>query len=206
MTAYAPETPDLLTLDPEAQDLLFREARTANTFTDEPVTHAQVQAIYDLIKWAPTAMNAQPLRMVLLESAESRARLLPLMGEGNRAKTETAPMTVLLAADTSFHEELPRTFPHATGLKDMFEDNAAARQRTARLNSSLQVGYFILGARAAGLAAGPMTGFDVDAVSAEFFPDGDHEVLVVVNLGHPGEGAWMQRLPRLDFDEVVTAL
>ncbi|MFF0136381.1 nitroreductase family protein, partial [Streptomyces sp. NPDC005227] len=29
-----------LVLDPTAQDLLFREARTANTFTDEPVTDA----------------------------------------------------------------------------------------------------------------------------------------------------------------------
>src|SRR3954470_8988490 len=29
---------DSLFLAPEAQDLLFREARTANTFTDEPVT------------------------------------------------------------------------------------------------------------------------------------------------------------------------
>lgn len=203
---YASDTSDLLTLDPEAQDLLFRDARTANTFTDEPVTREQVQAIYDLVKWAPTAMNAQPLRMTLLESAESRARLLPLLGEGNRAKTETAPLTVILAADTSFHEELPRTFPHAAGLKDMFEANEDGRRAAARLNSGLQVGYFILGARAAGLAAGPMTGFDAAGVSAEFFPGGEHEVLVVVNLGHPGEHAWMQRLPRLDFDEVVTAL
>lgn len=206
MTAYASETTDLLTLDRAAQDQLFRGARTANAFTDEPVTREQVQSIYDLIKWAPTAMNAQPLRIVLLESAESRARLLPLMGEGNRAKTESAPLTVILAADISFHEELPRTFPHAEGLKDTLAGNLDGRLRTARLNSSLQVGYFILGARAAGLAAGPMTGFDVDAVSAEFFPEGEHEAMVVVNLGHAGENAWRERLPRLDFDEVVTTL
>ena len=33
-----------LALDAAAQDLLFREAQTANTFTDEPVTDEQVQA------------------------------------------------------------------------------------------------------------------------------------------------------------------
>lgn len=206
MTAYAPETTDLLALHPEAQDLLFRDARTANTFTDEPVSREQVQAIYDLIKWAPTAMNAQPLRLVLLESAAARARLLPHLGEGNRAKTESAPMTVILAADTAFHEELPRTFPHAEGLKDMFEANEEGRRGAAHLNGGLQVGYFILGARAAGLAAGPMTGFDAAGINAEFFPEGAHEVQVVVNLGHPGENAWLQRLPRLDFEEVGTAL
>ena len=38
----------------EAQDLLFREAHTANAFTDEPVTDAQMRAVYDLVKWGPT--------------------------------------------------------------------------------------------------------------------------------------------------------
>ena len=55
-----------LALSDEAQDLLFREARTANTFTDEPVSDNQVPAIYDLVKYAPTSMNQQPLRIVLV--------------------------------------------------------------------------------------------------------------------------------------------
>ena len=41
------ETAKAFALAPDAQDLLFREARTANTFTDEPVSDEQVQAIYD---------------------------------------------------------------------------------------------------------------------------------------------------------------
>ena len=28
----------------------------------------------------------------------------------------------------------------------------------------------------------------------------------VVNIGRPAEGAWMDRLPRLDYDEVVTSV
>jgi nitroreductase len=39
-----------LVLDKQAQDLLFRDARTANSFSDEPVTDEQIQAIYDLVK------------------------------------------------------------------------------------------------------------------------------------------------------------
>lgn len=42
---------DALVLSADAQDLLFREARTANTFTDEPVTDEQVAAIYELTKF-----------------------------------------------------------------------------------------------------------------------------------------------------------
>ena len=40
----------LLELEKDAQDLLFRSARTANAFTDEPVTDEQVRAIHDLVK------------------------------------------------------------------------------------------------------------------------------------------------------------
>lgn len=192
-----------LTLSPEAQDLLFRDARTANTFTDEPVTDEQVAAIYDLVKYAPTAMNAQPLRIVLVRDGEPRERLLKHMADGNRDKTASAPLVAVLAADTDFHEHLPRTFPHFPGAKDLFADDAA-REEAARFNAALQAGYFILGVRAAGLAAGPMGGFDAAGLDADLLAGTTLQSLVVVNIGHPAENAWSDRLPRLDHAEVVT--
>jgi nitroreductase len=200
------EFAEVLELPREAQDLLFRSARTANTFTAEPVTDAQVQAIYELVKWAPTSMNNQPLRVVLVRSPQARADLVARMSGGNQAKTDSAPLVAVLAADVDFHDELPRTFPHFPGARDLFAGDDSARERTAELNATLQIAYFIIGVRAAGLAAGPMTGFDADAVSREFFPDGRHRALVVVNIGHPAEDAWQGRLPRLDYDDVVTTV
>ena len=191
-----------LALSPDAQALLFREARTANTFTDEPVTDEQVAAIYDLVKYGPTAMNAQPLRIVLVRQGETRDRLLKVMADGNRDKTADAPLVAILAADLDFHENLPRTFPHFPGAKDAFAD-PNGREQAAKFNATLQIGYFLVGVRAAGLAAGPMGGFDAEALDAEFFPGTSLRSLLVVNLGHPGENAWFDRLPRLDHDEVV---
>lgn len=195
-----------LVLDKAAQDLLFREARTANAFTDEPVTDEQVRAIYDLVKYAPTAMNAQPLRVLLVRGAEARERLVGHMSEGNRAKTAAAPLVAVLAYDVDFHEELPKTFPHAPGAKDGFDGDEAVRQKVGSFNASLQVGYFILGVRAAGLAAGPMAGFDAAGIDGEFFGDGAHRTLAVVNIGRPGPDAWFARSPRLEFEEVVTTV
>ncbi|MER7787394.1 malonic semialdehyde reductase [Streptomyces sp. NPDC097640] len=192
-----------LALDPTAQDLLFREAHTANTFTDEPVSDEQVQAIYDLIKYAPTAFNQSPLRVVLVRSAEARERLVPHMSEGNRAKTATAPLVAILAADNEFHEELPTLFPAFPQAKDLFFAERAAREQAAAMNASLQAGYFILGIRAAGLAAGPMTGFDPAGVRKEFLDD-DHTPLMIINIGKPGDNASFPRGPRLSYDEVVT--
>jgi nitroreductase len=194
-----------LELSVDAQNLLFREAHTANAFADKPVSDEQMRAIYELSKWGPTAMNSQPLRVVLVRSAEARERLVAHMSDGNKAKTLAAPLVAVLAADNDFHDEFHKTFPAFPGARDAFAD-PEARAVSARLSAGLQVGYFIVGVRAAGLAAGPMGGFDADAVSREFFPDGSHQALLVVNIGQPSETAFRPRQPRLDFDEVVTTV
>ncbi|MER7945921.1 malonic semialdehyde reductase [Streptomyces sp. NPDC096079] len=194
-----------LALDAVAQDLLFREARTANTFTDEPVTDEQIQAIYELVKYGPTAFNQSPLRVTLVRSPEARERLVKHMAEGNQAKTASAPLVAILSADNEFHEELPALLPHFPQAKDMFFSERPVREGSALLNAALQAAYFIVGVRAAGLAAGPMTGLDFAGVQKEFLDD-DHTPLMVVNIGKPGEDAWFPRSPRLSYDEVITTV
>lgn len=193
-----------LELDAAAQDLLFREARTANTFSSEPVSDETLQAVYDLVKYAPTSMNQQPLRIVLIRSEDARERLVKTMYGPNGAKVAQAPLVAILAADLEFHELMPKLFPHFPEAKDMFAD-PAIREASAVQNGTMQAAYFLLGIRAAGLNAGPMIGFDAEAVNREFFPDGKQKVLLVMNIGKPGENAWWPRSPRLEYDEVVSA-
>jgi len=194
-----------LAVSPQVQDLLFREARTAYAFTDQPVSDEQLRAVHDLVKWAPTAMNAQPLRIALIRTPEARERLLGHLAEGNKAKSATAPVIAVLAADLDFHDELPKVFPVSPGARNAFSDEQR-REQSALFNSALQIGYFLVAVRAAGLAAGPMGGFDADGVAREFFPDGRHRVLLVVNIGHPADSAFRPRLPRLGYDDVVTTV
>ncbi|GAA2783279.1 malonic semialdehyde reductase [Streptomyces showdoensis] len=195
-----------LALDPTAQDLLFREARTANTFTDEPVTEEQVQAIYDLVKYGPTAFNQTPLRITLVRSPEARERLVKHMAEGNQPKTAAAPLVAILSADNEFHEELPALMPHFPQAKDLFFSERPVREQSALLNGALQAAYFIVGIRAAGLAAGPMTGLDFEGVQKEFL-DADHSPLMVINIGKPGEDASpFPRQPRLAYEDVITTV
>ncbi|MBL1087378.1 malonic semialdehyde reductase [Streptomyces actinomycinicus] len=194
-----------LVLDPTAQDLLFREARTPQTFTEEPVTDEQVQAIHDLVKYGPTAFNQCPLRITLVRSAEARERLVKHMAPANQAKTAAAPLVAILSTDNEFHEELPRLLPVFPQAKDVVFASREVRERSARLNGVLQAAYFIIGVRAAGLAAGPMDGFDFPGVQAEFLDD-DHTPLLVVNIGRPGPGAWGERAPRFGFEEVFTTV
>lgn len=189
-------------IDAAAQDVLFRSARTANTFTDDPVTDDQIAALYDLVQWGPTTMNTQPMRLVLARSADARAMVLDRLLPGNRAKSEQAPLIAVVAADTNYHDKLDRTFPHLTGARDLHADEAR-RIATARHQTWLQAGYLIVGIRAIGLAAGPMLGYDAPGLDAAMFAGSGLVSVMVVNIGRPGPDAWRERLPRLPFDEVV---
>src|SRR5437763_13538576 len=155
-------------LDDESQRLLFTNARTANTFSDDPVDDEQLAAIYDLVKWAPTGANTQPLRILFIRSPEAKERLIAHLAEGNRDKARSAPVVAVLAADASFHEHMDRLFPHRPGMKDHFAADDALREKQAKFNATLQAGYCLLGVRAMGQAAGPMGGFDAAGRDREF--------------------------------------
>lgn len=182
---------------------LFTEARTAKTFTAEPVADEQLRAIYELAKFGPTSANINPLRILFVRAGEGRDRLVPLMNVGNRTKTASAPAVAVLANDHSFHERIPELLPFRPEMRDVFAADHALRESAARYNGALQAAYFVIAIRAVGLAAGPMGGFDAGAVDAEFFAGSTWRSHLVVNIGHPGPDAWFERLPRLNYADAV---
>jgi nitroreductase len=85
-------------------------------------------------------------------------------------------------------------------------EEAAMTKEFARDNALLQMGYFILAARALGLDCGPMAGFDRAKVDAEFFPDGRFIALFLINIGYIDAARGFPRLPRLEPAEIATFL
>lgn len=183
---------------------IFTDAHTAYRFTDEPVTDEQLREIYDLAKLAPTAMNSQPLRITFVRSDEAKRRLLPLLSPGNRAKSESAPVVAILAADTDFHQNLPRIAPQNSGARENLAKDEPARVRMALNNAWLQAGAFILAVRAVGLDAGPMGGLNAAGVDAEFFGGTGLRTFMVVNIGVGAPEGFFPRNPRLEFDEAAS--
>jgi 3-hydroxypropanoate dehydrogenase len=202
-TANATEELRLPVLDEAGRATLFYEARTANSFSAEPVTDEELQAIWEMAKWPPTSANTQPLRVLYVRTPEGKDRLVPHIAGGNKAKTAAAPAVAVLAIDMDFHEHTSTTFPIRPEMEQSLAADEERRHTMARFNGILQAGYFLLAIRAAGLAAGPMAGFDADGVDREFFPEGRFHTILVVNVGHPGENAWFDRLPRLENDTAL---
>ena len=189
---------------PWTAESIFTDAHTAYRFTSDEVSDAELARIYDLAKFAPTAMNSQPLRITFVRTAEAKERLLPLLGAGNRAKAASAPVVAILAADTEFHEHLPTLAPQNPGARDGLAADAGRRESMARNNAWLQSGAFILAVRAAGLDAGPMGGIDAAGIDREFLADTPLRTFLVVNIGHAAPDGTFPRNPRLGFDQAVT--
>ena len=191
-----------------ALDVIFRDARSYNGWREEDVPEVLIRAAYDLAKLGPTSANNSAARFLFLRTEEARQRLLPLMSENNRDKTQKAPWTVIIAYDMEFQEKIPKLFPHNPGAKDWFE---SIKEPTAFRNGSLQGAYLMLAARALGLDCGPMSGFDNAGVDREFFESQEGEMKhwksnFICNIGHGDRTTIFDRLPRLDFEEACRIL
>lgn len=185
---------------PLTTEQLFTSARTQNGYLPTPVSDETLRALYDLLKFGPTAANSSPARFQFVRSVEAKTRLLACVSPGNVAKIEQAPVTVIVGMDLEFHEQLPKLFPHADA-RAWFAGKPAAIQESAFRNSSLQGGYLIIAARALGLDCGPMSGFDATKLDAAFWAGTPVKTNFICTLGQGDPSKLFARSPRLSFDE-----
>jgi 3-hydroxypropanoate dehydrogenase len=189
-------------LDASALAALFTDARTHNAWQTKEVPDSTLRELVELMRWAPTSANMSPARIVFVKSPEAKAKLKPLLMEGNVEKTMAAPATAIIGHDLKFYDHLPKLFPHADA-RSWFAGNEEFIKVSAFRNGSLQAGYLILAARALGLDCGPMSGFDNAGVDAAFFPGTDIKSNILVNLGYGDSSGLYPRSPRFSFDEIA---
>jgi 3-hydroxypropanoate dehydrogenase len=184
----------------EALDTIFRNARTQNKWLDKPVSHALLMAVYDLMRMGPTSANCSPARIVFATSQGAKEKLAAHCSAANAPKVRTAPATAIIGYDLDFAARLPILFPHNQDAKNWFT-NPVVEQATAFRNGSLQGAYFIIAARSLGLDCGPMSGFNNDAVDAEFFAGTRIKSNFICSIGHGDPAGLFERSPRPSFDE-----
>ncbi len=191
-----------------ALDQLFRTARTYNHYLDKPVTTAQLEEIWELMKFGPTSANMLPARLVWCTTDDAKAKLAALSMATNGDKIRKAPVTVIIGMDLDFAEQMSWLFPHNPGMGEMLGGlPEPVREAMALRNSSLQGAYLILAARALGLGCGPMSGFDNAAVDAAFFADTPNvKSNFISTLGYGDPAGLHPRSPRPGFDRFNTIL
>jgi 3-hydroxypropanoate dehydrogenase len=190
-----------------ALDTIFRSARTLRQWQDRPVSPALLMAIYDLMRWGPTESNITAARFHFVVSRGAKARLEPLLHEGNRAQTMAAPATAIVAYDLDFARTLPKLAPRAAeNLSKILASDPDKARLMAMRSAGMQGGYFIVAARALGLDCGPMSGFSNDGVDKEFFAGTAIKSYFLCNLGYGVAGSVKPRAVRLGFDEACKIL
>lgn len=187
-------------LDADHLDILFRDARSQNGWTTEPVHEDTLKALFDLVKMGPTSMNCCPARFVFLVSDAAKERIKPHLMDGNVDKSMAAPVLAIIGHDLAFYEKMDKLFP-IRDVRPMFAGNTELAAVTAFRNGTLQGAYFMLAARALGLDCGPMSGFDNAGVDKEFFSGTQIQSNFICGLGHGDTAKLFPRLPRFDFDE-----
>ncbi|MDU0347877.1 malonic semialdehyde reductase [Actinomyces sp. MRS3W] len=196
---------DTAVVTDDALAVLFTNAHTARSFRDEPAPVEQVRRAYDNARWAPTALNSQPLRLDLLASPESRQRLVPLMAGMNQDSVLSAPLALIVSADIALEKSM-RALGAPEEMLQRLAGSMEMRQGLARDSALIQLGYLVLALRAEGLDVGVMTGADLPGIDAEFHADRPWQTIAVVCVGHGDESAFHPRSPRHDFDDVSQVL
>ncbi|MBD8555079.1 malonic semialdehyde reductase [Rhizobium sp. CFBP 8762] len=191
---------ELTPLDEQARATLFTDARTQNGWLDGEILDETLNALYDLVKFAPTSANCSPARFVFIRSQKAKEMLKPSLSSGNLGKTMSAPISVIAPYDTVFYDKLPDLFPHGDA-RSWFTSSPELAEETAFRNATLQAGYLILAARALGLDAGPLSGFDRQKVDDAFLGGTTWKSNLLINLGKGDPSKLFSRLPRLGFDE-----
>src|ERR1700746_55681 len=119
----------------EFLDQLFLKPHTHGGCRPEPVPLELLKELYNLARFGPTSANSSPARFVFLTTPAAKERLRPALAPGNVEKTMTAPVTVIVAYDTEFHEKLAQLFP-ARDMRSVFAANPALIQETAFRNGT----------------------------------------------------------------------
>lgn len=184
-----------------AIDQIFMDARTHNFWLDKPVSEETIAELYAMMRMGPTSANCSPARIVFVQSDEAKAKLKPLLMEGNQEKTMAAPVCAIIGHDLEFYEKIPELFPHNPDAKNWFNWSEEFAEQTAFRNGSLQGAYFMIAARALGLDCGPMSGFDQDGVNDAFFGGTTIKSNFLCNIGYGNDAKLDPRSPRLAFGD-----
>ena len=70
-----------LAITPESAEQFLKSRRSIRTYQDKPVTHATLERLLDITRWAPSAKNGQPVHWLMVENTTEVRRLAGMVVE-----------------------------------------------------------------------------------------------------------------------------
>ena len=173
------------------------QRRSIRAYEQEPIPHADLEEILDVVRLAPSAFNVQPWRFVVVESPAMKQRLAA--AAYNQRQVLSAPAVIVLYTDMAdvlatvdevLHPGMPeeqKAGARDTLLRTFGPQSEADREAWAAGQGSIALGYLLLAAEAHGYQTSPMAGFDADAVKRVLGLPAHVRIPAIVALGRGAE-------------------
>jgi nitroreductase len=153
----------------------LRERRSIRRYTDDPVTSEEMAAVLDAGRWAPSGLNNQPWRFLVLWDTDPRVQdLAGLTKYSHVVKRAKALAAVLLHKDSMYHQ-----------IKD-HQSGGAAVQNMLVAAHSLGLG---------GVWLGEILNQEPEVLQALGLDPEAWELVAVVAMGRPEPGGSSTRKP-----------
>jgi len=163
---------------------LLRPACERPEFSGREVSLAVLEELHALMAVGPGMTGASPTRLLFVTTPPAKARLAQHLAPRVRDAALLAPACAIVTYDREFAEQL-LAFVGDGGPGGSHFDTPGTLRAAALRNSVLQGAYLALSARALGLEAVFMHGFDGTVVAREFFRAPGLRATFVAALGYP---------------------
>ena len=164
---------------------LSRQRFSARKFTDQKVSPSDLDYLLECARLAPSAVNRQPWRFVVVESEEAKARLRQVY---NREWFATAPLYIVCYAHTG------RCWTRA-----------ADQKAHGDIDVAIAAEHICLAATERGLGSCWVCNYDPDLMRS-LFPLPAHEAVVILPVGHIAPDCPQKAKDRLPLAEQVDRL
>lgn len=193
-------------MDPSSLLDAMRSRRSIRRYLERPVPRDVLDRLLEAARWAPSAHNRQPWRLVVITDPARRASLAQAMGESFRRDLEAdalSPDEVNRQVARSYERisRAPAVIVLCLSMADMDRYPDARRQQAewvmAVQSAALAAQNLLLMAHAEGLGACWMCAplFCPEVVRAELSLPEDWEAQALLTVGYPAEQRTKDREP-----------
>lgn len=190
---------------------LVRVRRSVRDYDlSQPITDAELRAVFDDVVLSPSAFNLQHWSFVVARGADQRKRLRAAAMD--QKQVENCGAVVIVCGKLDAHVDAPTIFAQAPApVRDqmvgltahLYADNAQFARDEAIRSASLAAMTLMYAARARGFDTGPMIGYDPVAVAQAVNLPANFIPAMVIVLGRASGPVQMPRGYRRPLSEVV---
>lgn len=197
-------------------DAIERRHTTVLFDQSKSISHDQIVELVRLATKAPTAFNLQNWRFIAVRTPEAKMRLRAVAWD--QVKITEAPVTFIICGQLADHRTMADRLAPAVeagimpaamvpaweaGAKSLYFEQPQRSRDEAVRTATFGASTLIFAAHAMGLGAGPMIGFDPEAVAREFDLAPDEIPVMLVAIGYGTSENWPQK-PRRPLSDVFS--